>query len=408
MSRAVKVLIFSGLVLSLMAACILPVVPVITATPLPPTETSLPPTHTPPPVPVQGLSQIQMIDTLNGWAWAAQANGTAILLRTMDGGRTWTDVTPTNLPNPSAGFFLDSQTTWVLSYDASSYANGLGLTTDGGKTWTTINQDLPFASAFFHFDTKADGWAEAYDVGAGQATIGFYATHDGGVNWNQVLLSSPPEDMLPGFLHTCNICGDAVYYDPTRLIIVPGDMATEPSGSVRLSISSDLGMTWKKIVLPFPSSKYADGLVSPGDPVFFDAQSGLLPVVIVKFNSDGSKAYSDLAVYITHDGGLTWKNSPAVVEDVGWMGRIDFASSDDAFVACGNNLCVSHDGTASWQTVTSNLNFSDNGRTDYVWRFDFVSASLGWAISTDGTNYSLWKTADSGQTWTNLSPAMHP
>ena len=262
--------------------------------------------------------------------------------------------------------------------------------------------------AFFHFDTKTDGWAEAYDVGAGQATIGFYETHDGGVNWNQVMLSSPPEAMLPGFLHTCNICGDAVYYDPTRLIIVPGDMATEPSGSVRLSISSDLGMTWKKIVLPFPSSKYAYGLVSPGDPVFFDAQNGLLPVVIVKFNSDGSKAYSDLAVYITHDGGLTWKNSSAVVEDVGWMGRIDFASSDDAFVACGNNLCVSHDGTATWQTVTSNLNFSENGGTEYVWRFDFVSASLGWAITTDGTNYSLWKTADSGQTWTNLSPEIHP
>ncbi|HTX92492.1 MAG TPA: hypothetical protein VMC09_14870 [Anaerolineales bacterium] len=408
MTKRIPILLLAGSLLALMLACVVPVEPVMTVTAVPPTEASIPPTATPPPVPVQGLNQIQMIDQANGWAWAGKPDGTSMLLRTADGGSTWADVTPQNLPGPSAGFFLDAQTAWVQTFDSATNASGLGMTTDGGRTWTAVNQSLPFVSSFFHFYNKTDGYAEIYDVGAGQATVGFYETHDSGANWDQIMLASPPEDVVPGFLHTCNICGDDVYYDPTRLIVVFGDMANDPAGSVRLQVSADLGKTWKKLVLPLPAAKYADGLIGPGDPVFFDDRNGLLPFVIVKFNQDGTKAYSDQFVYSTQDGGLTWKSNSTAVANVDWMSRVDFATSRDAFVACGNALCASHDGTVTWQALTSNLNFAYADGTVYVSHFQFIDSSQGWAITTDGTNYNLWKTTDGGQTWTELSPSLIP
>ena len=82
-------------------------------------------------------------------------------------------------------------------------------------------------------------------------------------------------------------------------------------------------------------------------------------------------------------------------------------SSKDAFVRCGRNLCATHDGAQTWQTLPDNLNFdSAQGGPDYVSQFSFVSPTNGWAISGDSPATTLWRTTDGGLSWTKLAPIL--
>jgi hypothetical protein len=232
-----------------------------------------------------------------------------------------------------------------------------------------------------------------------------------GVTWKKIMLSDPPDSaypsLVPGDLSLCGECGDTVYYDLLHMIVVRGDYPMEiPNGSVNVSLSTDLGKTWKDQTLPLPGPAFAGDTVLPLQPVFFDEKDGLLPFEVIKDNSDGSQS-EGLAVYVTHDGGLTWIPNPTVLGDVSRESIVDFVSMQDIFAACGSDLCATHDGAHTWQPLHSNLNFD----TD-VTNIDFISPSTGWALKTTivegiSSNY-LWETTDGGAAWTQLSPTVIP
>ena len=376
---------------------------------------SVAPVTTPAGQPVN-LTSIHMYSETSGWAQANIPDSGAILLHTVDGGQTWKEVTPEIVSNGSFGAsFLDENTAWVYAPDSSGSNVSLARTLDGGSTWETINRSLPEAfislSAGITFLNQEEGWAQVYDVGAGQAYVQVYTTQDGGTSWDQVMLGSPEENAgePPGTLHLCNICSDNFYYDPVRQLITYGDLASDPVGNVRASISFDQGKTWKDFKLLFPSAKFADALVAPQAPVFFNQSDGVLPVGLVKLNTDGTHAYDVLAIYTTHTGGVSWTPNPVLLNEVGNLGFnhsvIDFVSSQDAFVPCGEDLCVTNDGLQTWRALHANLNFTySEANPEYVQQFDFISPLMGWAISTNGDTYSLWKTSDGGHTWEKLNP----
>jgi photosystem II stability/assembly factor-like uncharacterized protein len=380
---------------------------------LPPSLTAAPtlePTPASTPIPLDGLYSVSMRDRLNGWGWSQHADGSNSLLHSLDGGHSWKDVTPADLPGISEGFFLDAQTAWVQTFDSASSISGLGLTTDAGLTWTQVAASVPFNNALLHFTDPQEGWAAGYDVGAGQAYISLYATHDGGRTWTQLMLTDPDsQDNSTGQLHLCGICGDTFYYDPARLIIVYGDMANPPSGSLRLAVTTNLGTTWKKLSVPFPSPALAAaGLVDPGMPVFFDAGAAVLPVDIVTYNADGSLKRV-LAVYSSADGGLSWTTGADVLEGAGSAGSVDFVNATDGFSPCGGGLCATHDAGRSWTSNPTSLSFSETQSGEYVWRFSFFDAFTGWAITTDPNNhYGLYATSDTGLTWTKIAPVLLP
>lgn len=407
-----------GLVLGLLAACsrpasLTPAPAPNTPTPLAPppsapTLTPLPPTATPLPVPITTLTELHMQDADRGWAWASKPDNSFLLLSTADGGLTWKDVTPPNLPVVSFGsFFLDAGSAWVQLFDSTNNSNGLAHSADGGKTWSALNKALPFANAALTFEDAAVGWAETYDVGAGQAYVQLYQTQDGGTTWKQVLLTGPAaEAQAPdGALHLCNICGDSFSYDPSCMVITRGDLASEPGGFVRLSISTDLGKTWKDLKLPLPSGQYAGDLIAPHAPVFFNPRDGFLPV---QMTANDAGFATTLAVYVTHDGGQTWDASSSFVEDASPYDLVKFVSQQDGFARCGNDLCATHDGAQTWKTLPPGLNFSSTSGGDYVFHYNFVDAVTGWAITTDGTTATLWKTVDGGKTWNKLAPVLVP
>src|SRR6184192_2845342 len=46
----------------------------------------------------RSIAEIRMLDATNGWAWSNGVEGRYWLLRTTDGGQTWSDVTPRTFP----------------------------------------------------------------------------------------------------------------------------------------------------------------------------------------------------------------------------------------------------------------------------------------------------------------------
>jgi photosystem II stability/assembly factor-like uncharacterized protein len=399
-----KIWILSSFLSCIMVACSMPGMSVPAATALPQTTAS------PMPSTPVSLSSIDMVDENNGWAFADNRENPQ-LLRTTDGGQHWTDVTPKELPSISTygNSFLNARTAWVQFFDPASNATGLARTTDGGGTWTVQTNSLSFPSTSFHFTDQNHGWAKIMDGGAGNAYFQVHETQDGGKTWAVVPILGPePEpDLSSGVVHLCNICGDGFYYDPARIVITYGDQATAPGGSVRLAVSTDLGKTWHGLELPLTSEQHKDDVIVPMSPVFFEGNRGALPVVMQQADANGS--INSLTVYGTQDGGVSWQPSPTVIDGVSAFARIDFVQPVDAFVACGNDLCVTHDGARSWQVLKSNLVFDINAPTgERVSHFDFVNAGTGWAITTDtnGSQPALWQTSDGGESWTRLSPAV--
>ena len=372
------------------------------------------------------LTGLQMIDTSVGWGFDLILGSAGHILRTTDGGRSWMDVTPPNLPLTAGTFFLDAQSAWI--YDSNNPEDYLVHTSDGGKTWTQLIQflpTLPFGAAAniggweIMFVNEKDGWAESYWSNMSQETdVTLYGTSDSGATWNRIMLSDPPDATYPsnnpGDLGLCFPCIDQVYIDPMRMIVFYGDLPGEiPSGSAvdvsDVSLSTDLGKTWKDQTLPLPGPTFAGDRVSPLQPVFFNEKAGLLPFDIIytsQNNPDGSQA-EGLAVYVTHDGGLTWIPNPTVLGDVKpWTeDKVDFVSMQDIFAVCGSDLCATHDGAHTWQHLHANLNFDTDASA-----IDFVSPSIGWALKTklDDSSSSLWETTNGGAIWTQLSPTVIP
>ena len=75
------------------------------------------------------------------------------------------------------------------------------------------------------------------------------------------------------------------------------------------------------------------------------------------------------------------------------------------YVLCGTALCASLDGAQTWQTLASNLDFTQSDSRS-VSAIDFVDASTGWALIPENQASALYKTADGGITWNRLTPML--
>jgi photosystem II stability/assembly factor-like uncharacterized protein len=373
------------------------------------------------------ISEIHMLDAQNGWAFTSGGNGHPLLLRTNDGGKNWRNCTPRGISDgrdindvPDAGdvedgiYFFDSQNGWVSTYDRKKAVAGLLRTRNGGKSWSYCKTANLYRD--FHFFNANHGIAREAEYGLGSAYFRFFETHDGGKTWKPVIIASPyPEmNLPPGTIHICNLCRDTVnYYPPAKVIITHGDMADEqPKAAVRLSLSTNLGKTWRDLNLPLPSEKYREGLVTCDTPVFFDGKNGWLPMHIIKENDGHTFAFNVMVFYTTNDGGERWTARPGIIEGgsdhVGGERQFDLASAKDIFVRGGPNLYVTHDGAKSWRTIKPNIDFGRLTSNRDVLQIDFVDATHGWVVISDNFNHSpygnyyLYKTSDGGVTWMEL------
>jgi photosystem II stability/assembly factor-like uncharacterized protein len=127
---------------------------------------------------------LEAIDALTAFAVGGfDFVGGGLVLRTVDGGLSWQDVTPI-----SAGFrdvfFLDATTGWIAG-------PGIYKTTNGGSTWTKQFGDSGTEFTAVSFADAQNGWA----VGFNNLVL---HTTDGGQTWTAQNVGAPPITAING------------------------------------------------------------------------------------------------------------------------------------------------------------------------------------------------------------------
>lgn len=216
------------------------------------------------------------------------------LLKTQDGGSSWSDVTPDSLPvgyGISDVFFTDQNQGFVTSGER------LYRTSDGGDTWAvSLNlrwegfNDIHFYDANFGI------------VGAWDGTFAYqgriFTTSNGGQSWDSLYLPDYGSS-IGRVMHV----GDSTAFA----------MTDHGWGRQKIHMTTNNGNSWDTLSLQFLSDS-SDIAV---DFYFEDISNGYL------ITSNGK-------IFKTNDCGKTW-----IQEYVGAMGLRDLASNGDAFFAGG-------------------------------------------------------------------------
>lgn len=272
-------------------------------------------------------------------AWLAGSRGT--VLRTVDGGRSWQDVSP---PGAVAeGLELrdveafDARRAVALSIGEGEASRVL-RTEDGGATWTETFRN-PDPRAFYDcltfFDSR-HGLAMSDPV---DGRFRILSTDDGGRSWRVL-----PDAGMPAALP-----GEAGFAASGQCLVSAGPrdvwLATGGGATARVLHSSDRGLSWR----------VAESTVPAGDPargVFALAFRNRTQGLAVGGDYRTGQA-SPQAAAVSGDGGRTWRQAatppPAYRSGVAW-----FPHSRGTALAVGpTGTDVTVDGGRTWRPLAT-------------------------------------------------------
>ncbi len=338
------------------------------------------------------ITRIWMADAASGWGLGYQEPGETHVLRTGDGGATWTDASPPAgafpLTRPAA-LFRDAQTAWVAYPAGMGQAASVWLTADGGDSWREIPLPVDagaeeFSPAFFAADGDS-GWLLA-TVGAGMqhAYSDLYATEDGGQTWSLVATpSSEAASPLMGLPHTGMAFRGFTGWVTKENGVMDG---------VAFVSTADGGVTWTAPAFPAPD---ADAMCSTYAPALFTPRRGAYLTVCRDYQNDTRQAFFSRL----EDGRVTYTPLPAAADSLVFfnprqglaLGCPDWDAPDP--LQCP--ILSTRDGGQTWTLVDT-----------VYWdgEFFFLDALNGWAAARNGAQRALVRTADGGVTWQLLAP----
>jgi photosystem II stability/assembly factor-like uncharacterized protein len=289
-------------------------------------------------------------------AWVSGEAGT--ILRTTDGGSTWTDVSPAD----AAGRALrDIEATDSMHAVALAIGKGkhsrIYSTDDGGQTW-----DIAFmnhnTSAFFDcmaFSTDGTGLAMSDPV---DGHFRLVRSTDDGHSWKLLVPQTMPKALKVEFGFAAS---------GTCLISGPGHQFWIASGGThpRVFHTSDAGENWTVARTPIRGGASA-GIYS----IAFDgSKTGVAVGGDYTLPNDGKKAAATSA-----DGGKTWTLSSSPVS--GYRSGVAYVPGvKHTVVAVGpNGSDVSTDGGDTWSSFDS----------DWYDGVECASDGACWGSGTDG------------------------
>jgi photosystem II stability/assembly factor-like uncharacterized protein len=332
-----------------------------------------------------------MITAATGWAlvWSSDPAGSGSPAlepeRTSDGGRNWVVVTPPAarplLVNGQALLYAGSDQRALMAVNGGDgEATVVFATSDGGQRWSESNTVAGSQAVAIDFSGADQGWLlVAASAAMGQEPVYAYGTADGGVTWS-LLTSDVPA--------ACDKTGIAFSSGQT------GWITSTCADGYQVLVSRDGGAHWSAISLPLPRSACADGCTA------FRAQFAG-PATVVPMGSYPAAA----VLLLSTDGGQTWRTE-TMPAGAGPYPRVSFFGADDAVAVAassqgmiGDDFFVTNDGGQSWTAVRQGRQFGRSGA-----QFDFVSPQVGFSWIPD--DRQLYRTSDSGRTWTAVVPRL--
>jgi len=362
-------------------------------TPVPPSSTALP---VPTPTVFFTLDTIAMFDPLKGWA---MAESFSVILRTLDGGHSWQDVTPQSLESTSSDlrydlnpFFLDARHAWLIVQ--SSDTSLLLHTSDTGRTWSTVPLTIPGGALYF-VDPQNGYLLGSLGIAAGSHHVALYATQDAGATWSlRFTHQSETSQSLPE-----GGAKSGMSFISPESGWITGNIPMEDF--VYLYQTVDGGSNWAQVELPLPpgaNRTFFEALA----PVIVDPGSAFLPVRVLGMGNSYQVAY-----YRLTGGDKSWEFRSFVQN----ASTYDFLTTELGWVSYGTRLFLTRNGALTWVDFSA---FLPTGAT--ILQVDFSDDTHGWLLIQSDRETTLYRTTDGGQSWVLLqqkgtasrSPHSHP
>jgi photosystem II stability/assembly factor-like uncharacterized protein len=308
----------------------------------------------------QSLADVQRVVFANaqaGWvvggyrvAPAPGTSGYGNLLRTTDGGSTWTsiDLMPTKTTNGFQSFYPVSDqliygagTDLPLSLVPGARSRFIYKSQDGGQTWQRLASTGYFDGPI-SFPTA--------QVGLSAYSYAISRTSDGGNTWQTAW-------------------SDAQQHAWVDQVQFPTPTTGYATGNSVLK-TTDQGQTWR--VLP-----WTNGVITAA--TFLDANVGFLQTGPSIICDPGPCPYTGptSALYRTLDGGQTWQQLLAPASDT-----YAFMSAQE-FYRARNTIEHTRDAGQSWQTEYR-LAGSNSGSPDFFVSLSFPTPTTGYAVTHNG------------------------
>jgi photosystem II stability/assembly factor-like uncharacterized protein len=364
------------------------------------------------------LRSVSMVTMVRGWAVGA-ARGHRVILRTVDGGHHWNDVSPSGRafstprgvvspsdPHPRAVSIAapTTNTAYVVRASSGPARYKVWTTHSGGRNWkmktiATCDDQQPFVTAV----GGSFAWISSAfrQLGGGQdyrgPTFGVCrSTTDGGMKWNG------PDSHGGGFISPPTFVNGSTGLDQElsyeRVVQLPrfGTFAITRTGS----------STWNRIHLrpPGRSSGGSWHAALAGDPAFSRSRKMVIPVGFHASTPEG--AVWSFAAYVSHDGGTTWSSTHVLHRKGMYTAfRAVFLNASEGWVyerhAKVRKLLRTTDGGRNWVSIKPNLPLAFHD-------VQFVSERVGFDLTRTSQaehkrrNVSLLMTRDAGKTWTEV------
>ena len=262
--------------------------------------------------------------------------GSGTILRSADGGTTWSRVDSPSIANLNAVTFSDAKT--------GTAVGGVGTilrTEDGGASWTRqssgTNADI-CGVAFKDEETGIAVGADGSCDGIGPFDSGFILrTTDRGKTWT-IRVTNTPRLW-------------AVTFSDAHTVVAVGDQGAVLS-------SADAGATWRVL-------HNGDRLIGGARGMFFQNASS------------GTAVGGGGGVYSTDDGGVTWENRVPAGGGNLLLGVHFTDTYRGTAVGIRGLILRTTDGGHTWRTQPSGVSFVLRG-------VSFSNAITGWAVGSGG------------------------
>ena len=361
--------------------------------PIPDNVTPIPPLTVGDPL---TITSIHMITRQGGWAIGGDQDPGDHVLRTLDGGETWVDVTPLE-PGESAipvrkvvvGSFPNLDQALVVYYPHEFYGGdasvGVWWTEDGGTTWARGDHDMRLEinesppSVLFVDGQTAWIFVDGF-VGMGHHFFYIHRSEDNGSTWD--VLAEPP-DSVTGCHRT------AITFVDEQHGWMTSECPFELSSGIFLEVTKDGGETWRRLTLPPPASSpnlfVESSLCRTRSPNLLSQDQGML-ILTCHLLKDSTTDFT----YATEDGGVTWQTNA-------FPGGELTVQEDGSGWALGLDIYKTFDYGSTWMLVKS---------VSWEAQFSFVDQDHGWAVARSGEEIALVKTVDGGKIWMEIEPVV--